>query len=671
MGLELVSECPSSPLMSDGYASDSDTLSILGLWIRNALNSATESDFTKYMELVRKINDAEPGNSEEEESLAFTLRALSQTTSSISRDHHLALISSIFSISIWNCARVVADSLLEFIINLALANGGFVDECLDMLVRNFLPPACGLSHVVDSFTRRLMGQTNIANQHELLSKLMHQQLQRKEEVLDLVHSALHKIASLVPTASLRLLPIILNRMPHRVLLRDWNVLFVDNMLRLHRSAIGEFIGNKLLMAVVDRLIEIDVEIGWEDILQDDPSKVLFDIELEGFEENDECHGKPGIEASHHFRDASKHSLADVAEKMDCLMEVTFEHLRLCYTENRVDKVFETLLQSFQTTVLGTYKSKFTQFLLFYMCSLDPENCGAKFACLLVDIFVGKNHPPNTRMSAVAYLASYLSRGRFVSSSLVASTLKRLVDWCSEYCKIQDELRKPLNPATHRVFYSGCQAVMYVVCFRIGAIMEIPYLKSHIFRPLESVLHHSLNPLKVCLPSIVEEFLRRTKVADVFTSLATAIVQNLLESENSRTFGGVERLDMFFPFDPYLLKRSERFIRPNFIFWSMVQDDEDDDEFDLNGDDDDDVDECHDYDSSDVNDDGDDIFMDGHMGSYQDEVIGSLNESEFDEFEYSMNKMSITPKSNINWGMPTRSPACDMPARIMPSTSPDW
>jgi RNA polymerase I-specific transcription initiation factor RRN3 len=28
--------------------------------------------------------------------------------------------------------------------------------------------------------------------------------------------------------------------------------------------------------------------------------------------------------------------------------------------------------------------------------------------------------------------------------------------------------------------------------------------------------------------------------------------------------------MFFPFDPYLLKQSDRFIRPNFIQWSMVE-----------------------------------------------------------------------------------------------------
>lgn len=39
---------------------------------------------------------------------------------------------------------------------------------------------------------------------------------------------------------------------------QWNALYVENMLRVESSAIGEIIGSRILMAVVDRLIEIDV-----------------------------------------------------------------------------------------------------------------------------------------------------------------------------------------------------------------------------------------------------------------------------------------------------------------------------------------------------------------------------------------------------------------------------
>lgn len=61
-----------------------------------------------------------------------------------------------------------------------------------------------------------------------------------------------------------------------------------------------------------------------------------------------------------------------------------------------------------------------------------------------------------------------------------------------------------------------------------------------------------------MPSVVEEFLRQAKAAHLFTVSKTFIFDNLIESELSRSYGGLERLDMFFPFDPCLLKKSDRF-----------------------------------------------------------------------------------------------------------------
>lgn len=66
---------------------------------------------------------------------------------------------------------------------------------------------------------------------------------------------------------------------------------------------------------------------------------------------------------------------------------------------------------------------------------------------------------------------------------------------------------------------------------------------------------------MCLPTVVEEFLRQAKAAQLFMSSSETFVFNdLLESDDlSRSFGGMDRLDMFFPFDPCLLKKSERFV----------------------------------------------------------------------------------------------------------------
>ena len=61
-----------------------------------------------------------------------------------------------------------------------------------------------------------------------------------------------------------------------------------------------------------------------------------------------------------------------------------------------------------------------------------------------------------------------------------------------------------------------------------------------------------------MPSIVNEFLRQAKDAGLVAAFVDPAAEDAIESDLSRTFGGINRLDTFFPFDPYLLKESDRF-----------------------------------------------------------------------------------------------------------------
>ncbi|XP_044500540.1 RNA polymerase I-specific transcription initiation factor rrn3 isoform X2 [Mangifera indica] len=408
------------------------------------------------------------------------------------------------------------------------------------------------------------------------------------------------------------------------------VIYVENMLELEKGELGELVRCPMLMALVDRLIDLDVEIGWDDNSHDDSGKGIFEMDLEDTEEA-ACHAEQDIDKLPKGSLSWKSGKEQIAaELLDQLMVLTFEHLKSCQSEGRLIEVFDILLQSFQITVLNAYKSKFAQFVMFYACALDPENCGVRFSTMLAGLFVSGVHSQLTRMSAVSYLASFLSRAKFLSASFVIRFLKRLVDWCLEYCKVHGG---DINPKAHRVFYSGCQAIMYVLCFRMRSIMDIPRLKSQLLlMPLETILKHELNPFKVCLPSVVCEFLRQSKAAHLFTVSKTFIFNDLLESELSRAFGGLERLDMFFPFDPCLLKKCDSYIRPNFVYWSMVRTTyHDDDEVDSS---EEDVDEDF------VDGKGDDVMEDG-MRSDEEE------DPDDDEFDYNaLSKMSITPKNCV-------------------------
>ncbi|PSS36602.1 RNA polymerase I-specific transcription initiation factor like [Actinidia chinensis var. chinensis] len=629
MGVKLASERPGFSEMEDVNFTDSE----LVYHVRDALRSVTLGDSNSYNELIGVIHHTEYLTPDEVALLVTSLKALSGAVSCIDIAHHDSLLSSIFRMSMWSYGPDVMDALVELIISLAASSGKYIDSCLDMLVSNFMPP-----HYFLALLKQPRG------------------LARKDQVLHRVHSALRDIADLVPLAPLRLLPIILQKMPNVYSKEPMIVIYVENMLRLESGAMGELVGSMILCAVVDRLIDLDVEIEWEDILQDDFSKGIFEMELEDVEETLDDDEQEGDELPRESSSWRRFRGNVVAEKLDSLLVLMFEHLRSCNDVGRLSNVFETLLQSFKQTVMKAHKSKFSQFVMFYACSLDPGNCGVRFADILADIFTGSVSPPDVRMSAVAYLASYLSRAKFLPASFVVNILQRLVGWCWKYTESQDG---DINPDAHRVFYSGCQAIMYVLCFRMRSIMDVHRMKSQLFlMPVEALLKHPLSPLKVCLPSIVEEFLRQAKAAHLFTVSETFVFNDLLESEHSRAFGGKERLDMFFPFDPCLLRKSDRYIRPNFVYWSMVRTTYDDD--DEEGSSDEDV-------------------VDGFMGRSVENIAGDAMAASFeehdldlDEFDYSMNKMSITPKnsSNFRFGSELYGSAMRMPSRIRPSTSPE-
>ncbi|BBH08121.1 hypothetical protein Prudu_020230 [Prunus dulcis] len=497
------------------------------------------------------------------------------------------------------------------LLSAAISSGKYVDRCLEILTHQFCPP-------------------------DILPLL--KILARKDQVLSRVHSALKYIADMMPLSPMRLGPIVLDGMPpdRCIKIRTPSlVIYVENMLKLD---LGGFVRNLMLAGVVDLLLNLDIN---------NSSKGIFEMEQEDVNESTDHDLNDDSERPRQLSPEAK----AIAEKLDSLMVLIFEHLESC--GGHLIQTFQTLLDSFMKTVLTAYKSKFSQFVIFYACALDPGNCGVTFALKLEDKFFCSTDFPNIRMSAVAYLASYLSRAKFLSVSVVAGTLERLVDWCFKYIEMQDD---EINPEVHRIFYSGCQAIMYILCFRMRSMMGDPQLKPWLVRlPLEWILNNKLSPLKVCLPSIVLEFLRQAKAARLFMTSEKFNFDDFLESELSREFGGMERLDMFFPFDPCLLKKSDSCIRPNFIFWSMVQPTYDDEDSS-----DEDVGEAF------AGDDDDDGGMDyGIMQSLEEQHF------DFDEFDSSLNKMSITPKDSLHsrFGGAINQPM-RMPSRIRPSTSPE-
>lgn len=98
-----------------------------------------------------------------------------------------------------------------------------------------------------------------------------------------------------------------------------------------------------------------------------------------------------------------------------------------------------------------------------------------------------------------------------------------------------------------------------------------------------------------------------------------------------------------------------YIRPNFVYWSMVRATYDNEE------------EC----SSDEG--FDEVSMDGNVDNNEDLLSNCSegNDLDLDEFDNSLNKMSITPKDPLRFSFGGRFEApTRMPSILRPSTSPE-
>ncbi|XP_010499599.1 PREDICTED: RNA polymerase I-specific transcription initiation factor rrn3-like isoform X2 [Camelina sativa] len=562
--------------------------------VRKALASVQNGDTDHYTQLIGMMMYPKYSDFDSVVQLETLLKALSGSVACIDVVHHRDLLSTIFTMSLWDHRPNVMDALVDLIISLAVTSGKYLDLCLNMLVSNFFPPPS----VTD---------------------------EKKQEVRLRVHEALHKISYLIPLAPSKLAPILAQRMP-KIHIKDQDSLivtwtYVDNLLKLESSPIGKVVGSMIFMVVMERLRDLDLESGSDDILQDDSNIGMFDMELEYAVESTMNEGDE-FPLGALYQNASHGNV--VSDLLDKLMDLAFEHLNFCHNTGRLDEVFEILFESFENYILNTCKTKFSQFLMFYACSLDPENCGVKFASKLLEIYLSSNKTRLNRMSAVSYLASYLSRGKFLPPSFVATMLKRLVDECAEYCRTCND---GMKPKAHQVFYSGCQAILYVLCFRMRSILDIPRFQS-LLTPLESTLCHKLNPLMVCHPSVVSEFLKQAKAGGLFVVSEAFNFNDLQESELSRAFGSFERLE---PFSPYLLKMSSRLedlISRHFNVWSMPKT------------------TCDEDDEVIVNEDGE-------------------TEEDWDD-EDELDKEMSTPKYSF---MRDTERLLKMPSRIIPSTSP--
>ncbi|KAI5296068.1 hypothetical protein KEM55_005928, partial [Ascosphaera atra] len=297
------------------------------------------------------------------------------------------------------------------------------------------------------------------------------------------------------------------------------------------------------------------------------------------------------------------------QKMDYMIDILFSYYASSFfygSGDDNDDTHDLLLAHFRTIILPTYRSRYSQFLLFHF-SQSNSVLVDRFATCCLEIIMNKTEQPIIRQYAAAYLASFVARGAHVTSEVVRDVFlllgAHMQNLKADYERGNNG--RPVGPDLKKYapFYATAQALMYIFCFRwrdltTAAIeKKIPLIAlelddvvfPHRIRDLlHAVVFAKLNPLKICAPSIVKEFARishhlnfiyvhsiieRNKHVRLSKAVSSTRVFDSrfaqAEREESSEAEIGAHMDGYFPFDPYQLRRSSRWLQGDYIMYKGI------------------------------------------------------------------------------------------------------
>lgn len=298
-------------------------------------------------------------------------------------------------------------------------------------------------------------------------------------------------------------------------------------------------------------MEIQVEL---EELEDSDTEVVYDVDIADDEAEDEdSEDDSDSDASDSDSDSEAGDVAvlnikEMTQKLDGMLFLVFTYLERYVKSCRhlpasngqpplpIQELFLVLLSIFMKTILQTFKSRHTQFLLFYYISLSHQ-FSDYFLGALGQQILDKAQPQVARVAAAAYMSSFVARAKYLDIRQVGMVIDMLGGFALETVEQVDTGAKVVpDPERYSVFYAAVQALLYIFCFRwkvlvigagnkpqnngddfdsagmivgsMGAISEAPTIRQwHAgLASLQRIVTSRLNPLKVKLPPVLVSFI---------------------------------------------------------------------------------------------------------------------------------------------------------------------
>ncbi|CAK7568116.1 MAG: DNA independent RNA polymerase I transcription factor [Sporothrix epigloea] len=297
----------------------------------------------------------------------------------------------------------------------------------------------------------------------------------------------------------------------------------------------------------------------------------------------------------------------LVEKLDATLDRLFALFTPIFDDPNSDaaqRCLEDMLSDFANFVLTVPSSRHTQFLVFHFSqkSLALQDI---FTGTLLNLGFESNRPAAIRQAAASYLSSYVARAARVPRDTVRSVASILCHRIESFRRRNVGACRGPDLRRYQELYSWVQALLYIFCFRwrdlvdaypddvvdpedpasfVGKELEwMPGLKS----ALSNIIYAPFNPLMVCSPPIVAEFAKLAHslhLMYVFPRIESNKTVHLSQFASGRYGHGNAlredasytvdddkwlQLEGNFPFDPYNLPVSKRWLEGDYVSWTPI------------------------------------------------------------------------------------------------------
>ena len=313
-------------------------------------------------------------------------------------------VIAILNISWADQERPVVSAYKHFLVNLISAQSYYAKPVIRMLIMSMMGPK----------------DINNVDQKDI------------RYTFDNVHEALRSVIQISPLAAhsailtygKSCMPFMVTPMTHM------HTNFIDNLLRL-----TEYLPNErvpILTLIIHRLVELDSNLPLGEDLYDEDDDDILKTTLN--DEGDSSNSTPSPTNVRKTRDEI------CRDNLDEGMKVLFEYIKSQQDQSGefLNNFFQDFLKVFESNIMPSYATGHVQYLMFYICGLNPEKFSLHFCEWLWKYFISPNSPSIIRQTAISYIASMIARAKYISVVHLRMYLKRITNWIHSYLNARSD-----------------------------------------------------------------------------------------------------------------------------------------------------------------------------------------------------------------------------------------